>query len=104
MTDGQIALLVNRIVRCMRRIDRLPQHYGEAARLRTEPKLRTRIADLLDEIAISDHVSASQITNSLQYDVAHWRVNFVAAGARRFFQYPANWIVDKKSFEVKAIA
>ncbi len=91
-TDGQIALIVNKIVRSLSQLKGLEnRRFSPAVHNKRKAELTTRIAALITQIAESCHTGALEIANSVLGDCDAGRAAYVAAGARRFFDFPLNW-------------
>ena len=100
-TDGQIALIVNKIVRSLGQLKGLGnRRFSPAVHDKRKAELTARIAALITQIAESSHAGAPEIVKSVQGDCDAGRAAYVAAGARRFFDFPLNWQI--RSGEVVA--
>ena len=103
-TDGQIALLINRVVKSMIAIYKLKTRgYGAEALIKREADLRNKCNTLISEICDSEHPNAALICESARSDYAADRFRFIAAGARRYFEFPLNWeIVELELIAIDA--
>ena len=91
-TDGQIALIVNMIVRSLSQLKGLEsRRFSPAVYDKRKNELTARIATLITQITGFDHVGAREIAESVRKDCDAGRAAYVAAGARRFFNFPLNW-------------
>lgn len=79
----------------MRQLDGLSRRgFGAEVVAKRETELKTRIADLIASIAAGEHPAAADIAASVRGDYERRRTSFVAAGARRFFDFGLNWLVE----------
>ena len=100
-TDGQIALIVNKIVRSLSQFTGFAnRRFSPAVHDKRKAELTARIAILIAQIAESSHAGATEIAESVRKDCDTGRAAYVAAGARRFFNFPLNWQI--RSGEVVA--
>ncbi|MCX9156477.1 hypothetical protein OPU71_10125 [Niveibacterium sp. 24ML] len=78
-TDGQVAYLISRILR---------------AALRGDDQT---VQDVIALIENGEHPKSAEIVASIKADIDAQRVQYVAAGARRFFEFPLNWhVIDNE--------
>jgi hypothetical protein len=95
-TDGEVAAQVNKIVRSLRQLESLSgRGFGTEVVAKRETELKARIAELIASIEASEHPAAADIAASVRGDNERSRTRFVAAGARRFFAFERNWLIDK---------
>ena len=93
VTDGQIALIVNSIYRSMHQISTLGNRFSPAVAASRAEKLDSKVTALIERIEVSNHIGAKEIAESIRQDVAEERIQFITAGARRFFNFPLNWSI-----------
>ncbi len=92
ITDGQIALIVNKIARSLSQLNGLEKRrFSSAVYDKRKAELAARVAVLITQINESDHAGALKIAESVQADCDAGRAAYIAAGARRFFDFPLNW-------------
>ena len=92
-TDGQIALIVNKVFRSLTQLYKLADRYSPEVAMKREIELRARIEALIAEVDGSVHIAAQEIAANLRDDYQAGRTKYIAAGARRFFNLPLNWII-----------